>query len=81
MNICQCGTQSGGYPHAEDCPWPYYGRSTEQVNQWQKARQLWRAGKQALFAIAEDEQAHDMLMTTAEGLAVQLLRTALRKDF
>jgi len=80
MNICQCGAQAG-YPHAEDCPWPFYGRSTEQVNQWLKARDLWRAGKQALFAIAEDQNGLDVLMTPAEVCAVQLLRGALRKEF
>ena len=33
MNFCLCGSQSG-YPHASDCPFPYYGENQDMVNKW-----------------------------------------------
>lgn len=34
MNICLCGSQAG-YPHNEDCPYPLYRGSDQQLAEWQ----------------------------------------------
>lgn len=46
MNICMCGIQAG-YPHDPLCPYPYYGRNTEQESKWMDA---YRAKKQDIEA-------------------------------
>jgi hypothetical protein len=36
FNICQCGSQSS-YPHAEDCPYPYFFQDEKGVAKWRAA--------------------------------------------
>jgi hypothetical protein len=38
MRFCQCGAQPS-YPHAQDCPFPYFGEAPAQVEKWEKAKQ------------------------------------------
>ena len=35
-NICQCGSQDG-YPHKEDCPYPYFRNDEKGVEKWEAA--------------------------------------------
>ena len=35
-NICQCGSQDG-YPHKEDCPYPYFSNDEKGVEKWETA--------------------------------------------
>lgn len=35
-NICQCGSQDG-YPHKEDCPYPYFSNDEAGVAKWEAA--------------------------------------------
>ncbi len=35
-NICQCGSQDG-YPHKEDCPYPYFYNDEAGVAKWEAA--------------------------------------------
>ena len=35
-NICQCGA-TAGYPHKEDCPYPFFGDYEEGVEKWEAA--------------------------------------------
>lgn len=37
MNICMCGSEAT-YPHAPDCPFPYYGMSEKLQQKWLNAR-------------------------------------------
>jgi hypothetical protein len=39
MSICQCGAQSG-YPHAEDCPYPYFFGDDAGVAKWEQAHKV-----------------------------------------
>ena len=37
MNICYCGSQAG-YPHAADCPYPFFRGTVEDEDDWYAAR-------------------------------------------
>jgi hypothetical protein len=39
MNFCLCGAQAG-YPHAHDCPFPYFANDPKQVHKWMTWRTL-----------------------------------------
>ena len=38
LNICQCGSQAG-YPHAEDCPYPYFRSDEAGATKWNIAHE------------------------------------------
>jgi hypothetical protein len=42
FQICRCGTQSGGYPHTADCPFPFFGRDAATLEQWTTMREIRR---------------------------------------
>jgi hypothetical protein len=37
INICACGVQDG-YPHKEDCPYPYFGNHPDELKKWLAAQ-------------------------------------------
>lgn len=52
MQICQCGVQAG-YPHAEDCPYPYFPDDQAGVERWDHERGLKR---QVLRSYADEDR-------------------------
>ena len=38
QQFCCCGAQPG-YPHAPDCPFPYFGRDPKREDEWIVARE------------------------------------------
>ena len=55
MMICMCGVQSGGYPHHEDCPFPYYGQDPLMMARWEMMEENHIEGRKMHEAVIQDE--------------------------
>ena len=62
MQVCLCGAQPG-YPHAHDCPYPFYRGSDTQQDIWYSAREVARerlaAYREQAQCMADEDAAHD----------------------
>ncbi len=56
-SICQCGAQAS-YPHAADCPYPYFGENEEKIEAWLAARREMNAPP----AISQGEEGLDTIL-------------------
>ena len=56
MMICMCGVQSGGYPHHEDCPFPYYGQDELMMARWEMHQENRIAGREMHREAIEHEK-------------------------
>ena len=66
MNICMCGTQAG-YPHDQNCPWPYFGSNEQEQERWFLDYRLNKGETVKPQASQPQSINHDAPLDTARG--------------
>jgi hypothetical protein len=73
QSICYCGAQPS-YPHADDCPYPFYGRDAAGESRWLEERSKKRQSTAVRAQPAPQEMTSDSIHGECVDLAIRIGR-------